>query len=151
MFSFSDFFSKKNTLDQKKSVSPSQVSAKNSGSIENSWGTLEEGQLLIDMYERQDAIVVRSLVAGVDPSDLEIALHNDLLTIRGKREKLQEEVHDDRYYARECYWGPFSRTLVVPVPVDGSNIKATLKNGILAIELQKLQGDATIHPQLPTS
>lgn len=146
MFSFSEFFSKKNTPDKKKSVSPLPISDKNSTSTENSWGILEEGQLLIDMYERQDAVVIRSLVAGVDPSDLEIALHNDLLTIRGKREKLQEEVHDDRYYARECYWGPFSRTLVVPVPVDGSNIKATLKNGILVIELQKLQGDAMIHP-----
>lgn len=146
MFSFSELFSKKNPLGEKKSVSPGQNSDTDKTPAENSWGILEEGQLLIDMYERQDAIIVRSLVAGVDPKDLEIALHNDLLTIRGKREKIQEEVHDDCYYARECYWGPFSRTLVVPVPVDGSNIKATLKNGILVIELSKLLGDAIIHP-----
>ncbi|MBI2644815.1 Hsp20/alpha crystallin family protein [Candidatus Uhrbacteria bacterium] len=139
MFSFSKLFSTKNSSEEKKSVLPQDTQ-------ENSWGILEEGQLLIDMYERSDAIVVRSLVAGVDPQDLEIALHNDLLTIRGKREKFKEEIHDDRYYARECYWGPFSRTVVVPVAVDGGNIKATLKNGILVIELSKLQGDATIHP-----
>lgn len=144
MMPFSDFFSKKNIFDKK--ISASQPSTTAKSQMENSWGILEEGQLLIDMYERQDVIVIRSLVAGVDPQDMEIALHNDLLTIRGKREKLQEEVHDDKYYARECYWGPFSRTLVIPVPVDGSNIKATLKNGILIIELYKLHGDTTIHP-----
>ena len=136
MFSFSKIFSEKKSPDEKKSAPPA----------ENSWGILEEGQLLIDMYEQVDVVVIRSLVAGVDPNDLEIALHNDLLTIRGKREKLQEAVHDDRYYARECYWGPFSRTIVIPVSVDGSNIKATLKNGILTIELRKLQEDATVHP-----
>ncbi len=148
MFSFSKLFSKKNLLGEKKTVSPEQTSNTDKSPAENSWGILEEGQLLIDMYERQDAIIVRSLVSNVDPQDLEIALHNDLLTIRGKREKIQEEVHDDCFYTRECYWGPFSRTLVVPVPVDGSNIKATLKNGVLIIELHKLQGDATIHPAL---
>jgi len=136
MFSFSKPFSKKHVLDEKKSQDSTQ----------NSWGILEEGQLLIDIYERPDTIIIRSLVAGVDPKDLEISLHNDLLTIRGKREKFEEEVHDDKYYARECYWGPFSRIVVVPVAVDGANIKATLKNGILIIELRKLQGDATIHP-----
>jgi HSP20 family protein len=136
MFPFSEIFSKKNSLDGKKPQIQTQ----------NSWSILEEGQLLIDMYERADAIVVRSLVAGVDPKDLEISLHNDLLTIRGRREKFEEEVHDDRYYARECYWGPFSRTIVVPTAVDGAHINATLKNGILVVELKKLQGDATIHP-----
>ena len=89
------------------------------------------------MYERPDAVVVRSFVAGVNPDDLEISMYNDLLTIRGLRNE-HEEIHDDRYYHRECYWGTFSRSIVIPVPIDPELIRAYFKNGVVTIELPRI-------------
>lgn len=102
-----------------------------------SWGLFEEGQLLVDMYERADAVVLRALVAGANPDELEISMYNDLLTIRGSRAE-HEEIHDDRYFHRECYWGTFSRSVVIPVPVDADSIRAYFKNGVVTIELPKI-------------
>ncbi|MBI4240067.1 Hsp20/alpha crystallin family protein [Candidatus Uhrbacteria bacterium] len=111
---------------------------------EHAWNMFQEGELLVDMYERADALVVRSLIAGVDPDNLEISLHNDLLTIRGAREDV-EEMYDDQFYHRECYWGGFRRTIVLPVPVDPNGIRAYFKNGVVIIELPKLNEESHIN------
>lgn len=100
------------------------------------WSLFEEGQLLVDMYENPDAIVVRSFVAGVEPENLEISMHNDMLTIRGRRHDV-EEIHDDRFFHRECYWGTFSRSVIIPKPVDVDAIQALFKNGVVTIMLPK--------------
>ena len=81
---------------------------------------------MVDVYDRPDAIVVRSLIAGVSPEDLEISLHEDMLTLRGER-KEYEEIADDQFYARECYWGSFSRTIIIPAQVQQDKIKAFAK------------------------
>lgn len=88
------------------------------------------------MYENPDAIVVRSFVAGVEPENLEISMHNDMLTIRGRRHDV-EEIHDDRFFHRECYWGTFSRSVIIPKPVDVDAIQALFKNGVVTIVLPK--------------
>lgn len=100
------------------------------------WSLFEEGQLLVDMYENADALVVRSFVAGVEPDDIEISMHNDMLTIRGRRHDI-EEIHDDRFFHRECYWGTFSRSVIIPRPVDVEAIRALFKNGVVTIVLPK--------------
>ncbi len=112
-------------------------------SQESLWSDLAEGELLIDMYERSDALVIRSLVAGARPEDIEISLHNDMLTIRGKREEI-EEIYENQFLYRECYWGKFSRTIILPVHVDQNRIEAFFKNGIMMIILPKLQGQESI-------
>lgn len=93
-----------------------------------------EGELSVDVYQNEDNIVVKSTIAGVKPEDLEIYVHNDLLTIRGKRETEAEESASD-YFFKECYWGGFSRSIILPVDVQVDKIEATLKNGILKIIL----------------
>jgi len=95
-----------------------------------------EAQLSCDVYQDKNNIIIKATMAGVDPKNLDIAVTNDLLTIRGFRE-LDEEVTDDNYYSRECYWGAFSRSIVLPQEVDQKNIKANLKNGILTVKLPK--------------
>ncbi len=100
------------------------------------WSLFEEGQLLIDMYETDDAIVVRSFVAGVEPDNLELSLHNDMLTIRGTRHE-QEEIRDDRFFHRECHWGTFSRSIIIPKPVDADRIRALFKHGVVTVILSK--------------
>jgi HSP20 family protein len=95
-----------------------------------------EGQLSIDVYQTDNKLVVKSTIAGVKPEDLEVYIHNDLLTIRGKREQeAGEEVAD--YLYKECYWGGFSRSIILPFEVQVNEVQATLKNGVLTIILPK--------------
>jgi len=100
------------------------------------WSSLADGELLVDMYERPDAIVIRSLVAGARPEDIEISLHNDMLTIKGKREEV-EEIFENQFLYRECYWGGFSRTIVLPCHVQADGVQAYFKNGVMMIVLPK--------------
>jgi HSP20 family protein len=95
-----------------------------------------EAQLSCDVWEDKDSIVIKSTVAGVKPEDLEIAISNDLLTIRGSRQQ-EETVEEEKYFSRECYWGSFSRSIVLPREVNQKKIEATIKNGILTIRLPK--------------
>lgn len=102
-----------------------------------------EGQLSVDVYHTEKEIVVCSTMAGVRPEDLNIIVNNDLLTIRGKRES-EPNINPSDYLYRECYWGGFSRTLVLPQDVKTERIKATLKNGLLTIVLPKALQNANI-------
>jgi HSP20 family protein len=102
-----------------------------------------EGQLSVDVYHNEKEIIVRSTVAGVKPEDLNIMIDNDLLTIRGKREA-EPNVSPSDYLYRECYWGGFSRTIVLPQDVKADKIKAVLKNGLLTIILPKAASDTKI-------
>lgn len=96
----------------------------------------EEGQLSIDVYQTPENLVVKSTIAGVKPDDIDIAINNDLLTIRGKRE-MQEKINDNSYLFRECYWGSFSRSIILPVEVIPEKIDASLENGVLTVILPK--------------
>lgn len=91
-----------------------------------------EGELAVDVYQNDNSIVVKSTIAGVRPEDLEIYIHNDLLTIRGKRAEEMTTKGKD-YFFQECYWGGFSRSIILPVEVQVDKVEATLKNGILKI------------------
>ena len=95
-----------------------------------------DGQLTIDMYQTENEIVIKSTIAGVRPEDIDVSINNDMITIRGARH-MEEEVSEDRYYYQECYWGSFSRSVVIPVDVLSDKIEASLKNGILTIRLPK--------------
>lgn len=100
-------------------------------------GSTQDGELPVDMYQTEDAIVIRALVAGVSPNDLEISITRDMVTIRGVREEFQE-THDDGYFHRELFWGSFSRTLVLPEEVAIDEAEAQEKHGLLEIKLPKL-------------
>lgn len=99
--------------------------------------TPQEGELPVDMYQTNDAIVIRALVAGVSPNDLDIAITRDMVTIRGLREEYQETA-DENYYHRELFWGSFSRTLLLPEEVIIDEADAQEKHGMLEIRLPKL-------------
>jgi HSP20 family protein len=96
----------------------------------------EEGQLSIDVYQTPDAIVVKSTIAGVKPDDIYISINNDLLTIRGRREMI-ESIREEHYLYRECYWGSFSRSIILPVEIEVEKIEAFLENGVLTVVLPK--------------
>lgn len=97
----------------------------------------QEGELPVDMYQTNDAIIIKALVAGVSPADLDISITRDMVTIRGIREEYQE-TNDDNYFHRELFWGSFTRTLVLPEEVVIDEAEAQEKHGLLEIRLPKL-------------
>ena len=95
-----------------------------------------EGQLAIDVFQTEKKIIIKSTIAGVKPEDLKISLHHDLITIKGER-SLGETVKEEDYLYQECYWGPFSRSIILPAEVDGKRVEAELESGVLTITLYK--------------
>ena len=96
-----------------------------------------EGQLAIDVYQTPEEIVVESTIAGVDPEDLDVDISSEAVTIRGKRTK-EKKIQDEDYFYQECYWGKFSRSIILPQEVDPENAVASLKNGVLTIRMPKM-------------
>ncbi len=92
------------------------------------------GQLVIDLYREKDELVVMAPIAGAENKDIEVFIESGILKIKGKREKKEEDVGKS-YFMKECYWGEFSREIVLPVDVDGKRTKADIKEGILIIRM----------------
>jgi HSP20 family protein len=114
----------------------------------SSWSNIDnEGQLLLDVYQDEQNLYIKSTIAGVKPEDLEISINNDLLTIRGSRQG-QNETGEIDYFYRECYWGSFSRSIILPVEVKHDKISAVLKNGVLTITLPKIEKKRNIPVQI---
>lgn len=97
----------------------------------------EEGELAVDVYQTPDSIIVKAMIAGVKPDDLDVSISRDTVTLRGKRKDEQEIVGDD-YFFRELYWGAFSRIILLPEEVEPEEAEATEKNGLLTIRLPKI-------------
>lgn len=97
-----------------------------------------EGKLAIDLYKAGEDLVVQSTIAGVRPEDLDITIQGDIVTIKGVRVKPAEEP-ERSYYYQECYWGPFSRQIVLPEEVDPSRAEASLQEGILTIRIPRIE------------
>ncbi len=96
----------------------------------------QEGWLTVDVYQTPTEIVVESAVAGVNPDELDIMATPDSVAIRGERRR-EKEVRDSDYLHRECYWGRFSRSIILPQEVDPENAEVHFRNGILTIHLPK--------------
>src|SRR3989344_6911427 len=95
-----------------------------------------DGELTLDIFDEGAYFIVQAMVAGVHPEDIDISFTDDTLTIRGVRSR-QYEAHDENYYAKELYWGKFSRSVVLPEEIDGEKSEASLKNGLLTLKLPK--------------
>lgn len=104
---------------------------------------LSEGQLLVDVYQTPDNIIIKSTIAGVKPENLFISLNRDILTIKGKRE-IEKNVSEENCLLQECYWGSFSRTIILPEEVDSKKIEAFLENGVLNVTLSKIYKDRQV-------
>lgn len=98
----------------------------------------EEGQLAVDVFQTDNEIIIQSTIAGVRAENLDIMIQNDMVSIKGER-KRDIEVDPQNYFYQECYWGPFSRSIVLPEEVKAEGASAELKNGVLTIRLPKIQ------------
>ena len=95
------------------------------------------GELTVDVYETDREVVVQSAIAGVTSDELDIALEQDILVIKGNRKNPVKD-EDKNYFMKECYFGPFEKEIILPKEVDISQIKASMDNGLLTIKLPKL-------------
>lgn len=98
------------------------------------------GQLAVDVYETKEKLVVKARTAGVNKSDLDVSISDNTLSIRGTLSAGTED-DVDNYFVQECYWGEFSRSITLPVPVKEDEIEAVLKDGVLTISFTKLKQD----------
>ena len=96
------------------------------------------GQLAVDVFQTTHDIVIRAAIAGVQSDDIDISVNNDMVTIKGMR-SVDDDVSNNDYLYQECYWGGFSRTIILPVEVKADRVKASLKNGILRVVLPKAE------------
>lgn len=95
------------------------------------------GELSVDVYETQNEIVLKALVAGVQPANIDINLTRDMITLKGTREE-HTEVTEENYFHKELFWGGFSRSIVLPEEVDVDSADASIAHGILVIRLPKI-------------
>lgn len=98
------------------------------------------GQLAVDVYETKERLVVKARTAGVNKSDLDVSIADNTLSIRGTLSAGNEE-DVENYFVQECYWGEFSRSIALPVPVKEEEIEAVLKDGVLTISFTKVKQD----------
>ena len=101
-----------------------------------------EGELALDVYQTPASFIIESAIAGVNPEDIEVSISPESITIKGKREKI-EKVKAESYIHQECYWGRFSRTIILPQEIDADKAQANLKNGVLKITLPKVNKSRT--------
>ena len=97
-----------------------------------------KGQLAVDVFQTETEFCVQAPIAGVEQSDIDIAIENEMLIIRGER---KEPIigKEKKYFYQECYWGPFSRQIILPEDANHEKIKASLKSGILVIRIPKAE------------
>ncbi len=101
------------------------------------WGT-PEGQLIVDVYETDKEVVIQSAIAGVRINQIDVSLENDILVIKGVRENpCKDKVRN--YFLKECYWGAFSKDIILPREIDTGRIDAKIKDGILTIRMPKIE------------
>jgi len=98
------------------------------------------GELTVDVYQTPENIFIKTMVAGVKPEDLDVAITRDMVTISGKREEARS-AGDDDYFLKELYWGEFSRAILLPAEIEPENAEAYEKHGLLVVRLPKVNKD----------
>jgi HSP20 family protein len=90
----------------------------------------------VEVSETESDIEVKASLPGVKPEEVDVTVHDDVLTIKAERKDTTEEKKRD-YYRRELRYGAFQRSLNLPVAVDSDKAEATFENGVLALKLPK--------------
>jgi HSP20 family protein len=92
----------------------------------------------VDVVDRDDEVVVRAEVPGMEKDELDIFISGNLLTLKGETRREEKEEKGD-YYRCEMSHGTFARTLTLPAEVDESKVKSSLKDGVLELKFPKVE------------
>lgn len=96
-----------------------------------------EGQLAVDVFHDDKNVYLKAIIGGIQPDAIEVHLNNDMITIKGKRVPPDTAIAPDHYYIQECYWGGFSRSIILPVDIITDQVEAKIEHGVLTITLPK--------------
>ena len=99
-------------------------------------GTRNVWHPAVDIFEKDDKMVIKAELPGMDKKDINLDIRNDVLTLRGER-KYENEVKEENFYRKEMSRGSFVRSFNLPGDVDADRIKAEFKDGILTVEVPK--------------
>jgi len=105
---------------------------------DQAWQEDFPGELAVDVYETDEKLVVKARTAGVNKEDLDVSISDGILTISGTLSS-GDDSEVTNWHIQECYWGEFSRTLALPVPVKEDEVEAVLKDGVLTISFSKVK------------
>jgi len=125
---------KKEEIKEEIEEKPPQVTEK-----KEKWPSLggeQEGQLAVDVYQTDKYLVIQAAIAGIETKDLDISFEREVITIKGWRGRPLEEEGD--YFTQECFWGQFSREVILPVEIDPERAEAVMKEGVLTIRAPKI-------------
>ena len=100
------------------------------------------GALAVDMYETDDAVVVKSAIPGIKGEDIDISVTGDTLTIKGET-STEDEVEEENYVRREMRYGSFARSVALPVPIVADEAEADFEDGVLTLTLPKAEETKT--------
>lgn len=102
----------------------------------------QEGTLSVDVYFKDDELVIVAPIAGAIMENIDLIVQGDILVIKGSRLP-PEQIDESKYEHKECFWGSFSRTIALPKNLDLNQIKAYYHNGILMVKIPK-KGDSEV-------
>jgi HSP20 family protein len=90
----------------------------------------------VDIYETDEAVVLKAELPGVSKEDVTVEVHQNTLILRGQR-RHEAEVKEENYHRVERAYGTFQRSFVLPTMVDQEHVQATYKDGVLELRLPK--------------
>jgi HSP20 family protein len=131
---------KKNEDDEKKKI-PVKSSSKEAAvpSKEEAPDWFEpEGELAVDVYQTDTEIIIQSTIAGVKAEDLDISIESDTVTISGERKNIVQD-KGKNYFYQECFWGAFTREIILPEEIDGARAEASMKDGVFTLRIPKIE------------
>ena len=108
------------------------------------------GELVVDVFETNSDFVVLTAIAGVQIKDIDISVEKDMMVIKGHR----PDPHNDpekKYFYQECYWGPFSRKIVLPENINTEAASAQMDKGMLVIKIPKVIEKKGKKPEVTSS
>lgn len=101
--------------------------------------SIEQGELSLDILEDDKKIYIESPVAGVDVKDINIDIEKNKISIQGIRKRKDKNDKGKQYIYRECFYGKFSRSIILPSDIVEEKTTAKIEEGILKITLTKLK------------
>lgn len=114
-----------------------KMSIEEKGETKSAGGIFDQdGELVVDVYETGAEFVVLAAIAGVQIKDIDISLEKDMMVIKGNRGDPHDHP-DKRYFYQECYWGPFSRKVILPENIDIDKADAQMDKGVLTVKIPK--------------
>jgi HSP20 family protein len=120
----------------KKNPKKVMANKKSNKTIDTGWLNQNDGQLAINVYQTDVDLVLQAAIAGVRPEDIDILIEDEVVSVKGNRQNPMPEAGD--YFMEECYFGPFSRKVILPVEVDSGRADAAMKDGFLTIRIPKI-------------